>query len=252
MTMASDLASALDAVVFAQKCGIQPDQWQADFLRSPSRRVLQLACRQAGKTTSTGIKALHVASYEPGSTIVVVAPAERQSREFVRAAKLMHRAIDGAVPLRGDSVTKIEFENESRIIALPGGEDGRGIRGLAKVRLLILDEGALISDELLQATRPMLAVHPRAEMVILSTPKGRRGFFYELWHNNDPLWSRIRVTTDMCPRITPEFLAEERKILGPVRFSEEYGLEFVDNEMAAFPAQIIDGIFSKELRALWR
>jgi hypothetical protein len=252
MLIAHDIASALDPVAFARQCGIEPDAWQRDFLRSPSRRVLQLAARQVGKTLSCAIKAFHIASYEPEETTVIVAPSERQSKEFVRAMMQLHRAHPEPLATIGESVTKVEFVNGSRVVALPGGDDGRGIRGIPKVRLLLVDEGAQCSDDLLAATTPMLATHPRAELIALSTPKGRRGWFWDAWENGGDIWSRVRVTTDMCPRITPEFLTEQRQILGPTRFAEEFDLQFLDADAAqAFPSEIIDGIFSNDVRPLW-
>lgn len=249
--LARDIARSLDPVRFARDAGVTVDPWQADFLRSTSRRTLQLAARQVGKTTVTSLKAFHVATYEPGSLVLVVAPAERQSKEFVRGVRMLHRHLDGAVPLKAESVTKLELENESRIWALPGGDEGKGIRGISAPRLIIMDEAAQIPDALLGVLRPMMATNPNAEMIALSTPFGKRGWFYEAWTGGSPDWARVRVTTDMCPRITPEFLAEERRALGPTMFESEYGLVFHDDSMAAFPTHIIDGIFNKELRPLW-
>lgn len=252
MLIARDIAGALDPAAFAARCGVTVDPWQAEFLRSPSLRTLQLAARQVGKTTVTSLKAFHTATYEPGALILVVAPAERQSKEFVRSVRLLHKSLDDAVPLKAESVTKLEFENESRILALPGGEDGKTIRGLAGARLIILDEAAQIPDALIGVVRPMMATNPRAELIALSTPFGKQGWFYEAWTSGDPVWSRVKVTVDMCPRITRAFLEEERRALGETMFQSEYGLVFHDDSMAAFPTHIIDGIFSKELRALWQ
>ena len=251
MLIARDMARAADPVLFAKDCGFDLDPWQQDFVRSSARRVLQLAARQVGKTTSTAIKTFHTAVYEPGALIVVVAPAERQSKEFIRSVRHMHRALEGAMPLASESVTKVEFQNESRILALPGGEEGRTIRGLAGARLIVVDEAAQVSDELLAAIRPMMATNPRAEMIALTTPKGRRGWFYDAWHDPDSSWQRVRVTVDMCPRITAAFLADERKALGPTRFAEEYELAFIDSDTAAFSTALIDAAFKKELRPLW-
>jgi Terminase large subunit, T4likevirus-type, N-terminal len=249
--IARNLAHTLDPALFAEACGITCDPWQAEFLRSDSKRTLQLAARQVGKTTVTSLKAFHVATHEPGSLIVVVAPAERQSKEFVRGVRLLHKNLDDAVPLVGDSVTKMEFENESRILALPGGEEGKTIRGLAGARLVILDEAAQIPDSLLAVVRPMMATNPRAELIGLSTPFGKRGWFYDAWTGGDPVWSRVKVTVDMCPRITPAFLDEERRALGQTMFESEYGLVFHEDSAAMFPNHIIDSLFNTELRALW-
>jgi hypothetical protein len=63
--LAQDVALALDAVRLAQRCGLEPEDWQADVLRTPSRRVLLNCARQSGKSTITALKALHVALFEP-------------------------------------------------------------------------------------------------------------------------------------------------------------------------------------------
>jgi hypothetical protein len=86
----------------------------------------------------------------------------------------------------------------------------------------------------------------------LTTPNGKRGFFYEAWHSGDPTWHRVRVSADQCPRISKEFLEEELRELGPTRFSEEYQLEFVDNAQAAFNSAIIEALFDDHsVRELW-
>ncbi len=63
----------------------------------------------------------------------------------------------------------------------------------------------------------MLAVSSD-RIVCLSTPFGKRGFFFEEWANGQR-WNRLKVTADECPRISPEFLEEERRALGPHWFA---------------------------------
>jgi hypothetical protein len=252
MLIARDLHLAMDPVAFAEACGISPDPWQADLLRTDPRRALLNCSRQSGKTTVTGLKALHTALFESASLIVLLAPAQRQSAEMLRTIKLMHRRLDDAVPMKAESVLKIEFENDSRILALPGGEsDGRTIRGLAGARLIIVDEAARVPDELFAAVRPMLATNADGALILLSTPAGRRGAFYDLWHDGDPTWHRVRVPASECPRISPAFLAEELKALGQARFSEEYELAFLDSDTSAFSTAIIDAAFDETVKPLW-
>jgi hypothetical protein len=61
----------------------------------------------------------------------------------------------------------------------------------------------------------------------------------------------VRVAAEDCPRISKEFLAEELRELGQQRFSEEYGLAFLDPDEAVFSTEIIDNAFSKEVTPLW-
>jgi hypothetical protein len=117
------------------------------------------------------------------------------------------------------------FANGSRIISLPGN-NADTIRGYSAPALVVLDEGAFINDALYTALRPMLAVS-RGRFVMLSTPNGKRGAFYDAWSSGTAYWRRIEVKAEQCPRISPDFLAEERKALGEMLYSQEYECAFV-------------------------
>jgi hypothetical protein len=49
-----------------------------------------------------------------------------------------------------------------------------------------------------------------------------------------------------------QILDEELRELGASRFSEEYGLEFIDPNSAAFPTEIIANAFTNSVRPLWK
>jgi hypothetical protein len=61
----------------------------------------------------------------------------------------------------------------------------------------------------------------------------------------------VRVPATDCPRISADFLADELKELGALRFSEEYQLEFRDSDEAVFPAGVIAAAFTAEVQPLW-
>jgi hypothetical protein len=81
------------------------------------------------------------------------------------------------------------------------------------------------------------------KMVCLSTPFGRRGWFYEQWTGADPTWERIVSKAVECPRISPAFLAEERRMLGPAMFAQEHCCEFIEAEGQVFSAESIEAVF---------
>jgi hypothetical protein len=248
--MARDLSRALDPVLLAQDCGIDPDPWQATLLRERPRRSLLLCCRQAGKSTVTALMALWTAIFEPPALILLVSPSQRQSAELFRSVMLFHGKLDGAPTLNMESVLRAEFANGSRIIALPGSE--KTTRGYAKADLVVLDEAARTEDTLIAAVRPMMATSEGGgRLLALSTPAGRRGWYFEAWSGGSDVWHRIRVAATDCPRITQAFLDEELRELGAQRFSEEYGLEFLDPDEAVFPTAIIDAAFCSEVLPLW-
>jgi hypothetical protein len=118
--------------------------------------------------------------------------------------------------------------------------------------LIVLDEAARIDDELIAAIRPMQAtVKGGGRLVELSTPKGRRGHFFERWHSEDPGWLKIKVTADQCPRISRQFLEEELRELGPLMYSQEYMCEFVDDAEALFDSELIEAAFADDVVPLF-
>jgi hypothetical protein len=245
--MSLDLARALDPALLAQECGLTLDLWQADLLRKSPRRALLNCCRQGGKTEAASQSTLHTALMTSSALCIVVSPSQRQSAEFFRRCMASYRMLKGVPGLRAESVLRAEFENDSRIIALPGSE--ATVRGYAAADLVVIDEAARVEDELLAAVRPMLATS-NGRLIALSTPAGKRGWFYEAWIGDDS-WHRVRVPASECPRISKEFLAEELRELGQQRFSEEYELAFVDANEAVFGSAIIEAAFSQEVSPLW-
>jgi hypothetical protein len=245
--MARDLARALDPVLIAKDCGFDLDHWQADLMRSSAPRVLLLCSRQSGKTTVTALIALATAVLQPGALVLIVSPSQRQSAEMFRTVLRFYRELEGVPGLTQESVLRCELANGSRILALPGDE--RTIRGYASADLVIVDEAARCEDELVAAVRPMLAVS-QGRLIALSTPAGKRGWFYEAWMG-DASWHHVRVAATDCPRISQEFLDEELRELGPLRFGEEYGLEFLDNALTVFPTDLIDQAIADLGGPLW-
>jgi hypothetical protein len=228
--------------------GLTPDPWQTEFLRSDAARMLLLCHRQAGKSTVAAAKALGAALFEPRALVLLLSPTLRQSGELFRDKVLpLWRALGSPLHLRKPTQLELALSNGSRIVSLPENEEG--IRGFSGVRLLIIDEASRVSDNLYRAVRPMLATS-RGRLICLSTPFGKRGFFYDAWVGN-ARWERVRITADQCPRITPEFLTEERLALGERWYRQEYGCSFEDAVDVVFSQADIDAALTDEVLPLW-
>jgi len=180
--MGKDLARALDPALTAADCGLRLDQWQAELMRSTAPRVLLLCARQTGKSTVSALIALATAVMQAGALVLLVSPSQRQSGELFRTVMRHLRALSDAPGITAESALRVELANGSRIVALPGDE--RTIRGFAGATLVVLDEAARVEDELLAAVRPMLATSA-GRLIALSTPFGKRGFFYEARHADE-------------------------------------------------------------------
>jgi Terminase large subunit, T4likevirus-type, N-terminal len=247
MRAASDLALALDRAAFARAVGLEPDPWQERLLRSTADRVLLNCARQSGKSLMSAVIALHRAIYHPDSLVLILAPAERQAKEtFGKVATLYHALGHNVAP---DSSRKLgmQLASGSRIEALPGSE--KTIRGFSGVDLLILDEASRVDDELYFAVRPMLAVSGGA-LMMLTTPYGKRGVFFEEWTGGQG-WERYEVPANECPRISEEFLEEERAALPSWVFRQEYRCSFEETEDQVFTTDMIDRAVTSDVKPLF-
>jgi hypothetical protein len=242
-----DLRLALNRSAFARALGLEPDPWQERLLRSSSDRVLLNCCRQSGKSTMTGLIALHRALYHPGSLILCLAPALRQSQELFGKVLSFYRDIGRPVLPQAERKLSLELENGSRIVTLPGSE--KTIRGFSGAALLILDEAARVADELYFAVRPMLAVSGGA-LIMLSTPYGKRGVFYEEWTGGHG-WERYEVPASQCPRISEAFLEEERRVLPSWVFRQEYECSFEETEDQVFTTEMVEQAVTSEVTPLF-
>lgn len=228
--------------------GFTVDGWQRQVLQSASRRQLLLCCRQSGKSTTAAVLALHKALTCPDSLSLLVSPSLRQSSELFRKVASLLRRVDPA-PLRlEDNRLSFQLANGARVVSLPSSE--ATIRGFSAPDLIVEDEAARVSDELHQAVRPMLAISI-GTLILLSTPWGMRGHFHDLWENGGPGWERTRITAHDCPRISPEFLSQERESLPDLVFRSEYLVEFVDTVDQVFASEQIAAALDPELTPLW-
>ncbi len=242
------MASRMDPVSFAQLfLGITPDERQSVVLRSRSPQLILNCSRQWGKSTVSSVLALHQAHFHPKSLVLVVSPTLRQSGELIR--KIMTYLPSLGIRKKGDGVNSLSLElpNGSRIVGLPG-RDGT-IRGFSGTSLLIIDEASQVADSLYRSVRPFLAASKNGRMVVLSTPYGTRGFFWQEWERGAD-WERVETPATECPRFNPEFLERERKSMGESWFKQEYLCQFLENENTFLPRAWVEAAFTRDIEAL--
>jgi hypothetical protein len=217
-----------DAVAFArQHLRFHPDSVQAQVLDPNIRRGILNCCRQWGKSTTLAAKAVHHAFTHPDSLTLCITPSGRQSGTFIDKCRGFVRILNLPRRSAAEHRMSICMPNGARIIGLPGRDDTT--RGFSAVSLLLVDEASRVSEDIIEAVTPMLAAAPDAAYWLLSTPNGADNYFYQVWSNHDayPDWTRIRVTAPECPRITEEFLKEQRLSLAPTAYEQEYLCRFL-------------------------
>jgi hypothetical protein len=219
MSNLRELAYRIDPALWVhQILGIQPSEWQENFLRAArGASILALTARQCGKTTTAAWAMAHAALFLPGSLSVVACPAQRQSAEAVR--RVREAVIKAGGKLEADNVYGLELTNGSRVLALPGSDDS--IRGLTVDAWIVADEAARLPNDLIAALRPMRARRPEARFAMLSTAWSRADPFWMAWDSDDSSWMRLKATADTV-HYDPDFLEKERRALGEDGFKREY------------------------------
>ena len=74
-------------------------------------------------------------------------------------------------------------------------------------------------------------------LVLLSTPFGRGGYFYDSFTDKD--FESFHVSSEKCRRIPAEFLRKEKLRMSKVEYAQEYLGEFVEDWNQFFPTDLI-------------
>jgi Terminase large subunit, T4likevirus-type, N-terminal len=247
-TLTNAVVPLLDAVEWIRaRLGFEPDEPQRAVVRSQAKRGILNCTRQWGKSTIGAAIAVHRAHTRTESLVLVASPTERQSGEFIRKAAGMLRKLGIRPRGDGDNDISLQLPNRSRIVGLPGVEST--VRGFSAVSLLLIDEAARVDDSMYLALRPMLAVG-RGDLLLMSTPKGKAGFFYEAWEHGGEEWFRMSVPATDCPRIGKDFLEEERRVMGTAWFEQEYMCGFVETGMSVFGRDMVEAALDESVTPL--
>lgn len=239
----ANLRNRRDPAEWARSIGITPGPDQLRFLKTQSKRIIVKCCRQWGKSFCAAIRAWWRATTRPGSLILIIAAAERQSTETFKKGREMEAYMDTPPEKYRETVTQVEFANGSRIVALPSTHTK--IRGFSAPDEIILDEAAWVPDELILAVSPMLATNDGV-LTLMSSPFGERGLFYEWFTGDDPGWERVEVNGFQCPRIKDEWLLREKGIIPDLWWRQEWMVEFVSTDEQLFTPAMIDALESDE------
>ena len=244
-TSANALAAEDIATFARERLGFNIEASQLALLQSNAKRGIVNCARQFGKSSLGAIKAIYRAWTRPGCLVLVASPTKRQSGLFLAKARALGLGLRVGLRKDPDHELSIRFPNGSLIVGLPARE--ATIRGFSSVSMLIIDEAARVPDIAYKAMRPMLAA-VNGDLWLLSTPKGRRGFFYEQFMYGGERWTRFEVPATACPeRISSEFLEEELAEMGPSWVKQEYFCEFLDTGRTVFNQQLVEDAVTDEI-----
>jgi len=235
------LWNAPNAVAYAEKrLEIKLDDWQKEYIAHEGNTVVR-AGRQSGKSFAESLRVALFALLNPNTSTLIIASVDRQSVELLEKVKAQIMGLAPYQIIGKPTFHKIILKNGSKIMAEPAGQTGYGLRGFT-VNKLVADEAHYIPDAVFVAIRPMLAT-TGGTLDLLSTPRGNEGFFYDCFQSDD--FHKIHIMSKDCPRISDEFLEQERKRMTKLEYCQEYEAEFLDSLMQFFSRELIEECFSE-------
>lgn len=269
--LANELAASIDPFRYLKSLGFEAFDWQQEALDPGIDRLILLCGRQSGKSTAIAALCTHKAKYQPGSLILLFSPTEDQSEELMSKISTLMSQDKEIILVRDSSETK-KLLNGSRIKAFSASP--KAARGYSDPDIIVFDEAAQVPRELYLTVRPMMT-GGKTTLILLSTPYGKEGFFYDTWTDGSPEWTRVMVKpTDVLhdalpdeyppvdekawadmqrskgikayisPRHKKPFLREELRVMGEHWYRQEYNCEFLSPVDSLFDPADVDAAFS--------
>ena len=276
---AAELLYAISCYHYVRSLGFKPYDWQGAILKSTRKRKAVNGARQAGKSTIVSAKPCHVAKYYPESVSLILAATEYQAFLDMEKVKdfIAHDLNYPKIERSSDRL--IMLANGSWIMVVPATE--KAARGPSAPKLILIDEASRVENIVYQSgIIPMLTDNPDCELIQISTPHGKLGFFFDAMNN--PKWERYEVRSpwdvvDLEFRLEPaEPEAEYRRKcaekgvlgfysprhmnkeeqefnlgeMGTNMYLQEYGVQFIEPEDQVFSYDEIEKLMSSTAEPL--
>ncbi len=185
--------------------------------------------------------------YKGGKILIITGTREKTAAKIMSRLKQLFQNIPETINTQ-KHVLKIRLQNGTEIEALPSNSDA--IRGDTKIDAIFVDEAAHfdLSDDstILDAIQPIVFTN-KADLYLVSTPNGPRGFFYHLVDSeNDYIKCKYDYTCAIGYIYSKEEIETELK-RKDIDVNQEYCCEFTRGRGAFLPPPFIANIETWDL-----
>lgn len=166
-------------------CDLRSYQEKMVNLVHNNNKVIMLAPRQSGKTTSIATYIAHYVIFNKFKTVAIIANKEDTAKEIFDRVQLIFEYLPIWLKpgVKEWNKKSMDFDNGCSVII--GSTSSSSISGKS-INLLYIDEVALISKKMAEAffnsVLPVVAADENAKIVLSSTPKSLN-HFYKMWKN---------------------------------------------------------------------
>jgi len=204
-------------------------------------------------TTLMTIVCLWNVIFKKDYQVAILANKEDQAKEILERIKLAYEELPNWLKAGVSEFTKenLRLVNGSKIFVSTTSESG--IRGKS-VNLLFVDEFAhiapQIADPFFKSVMPTISSSKSAKIVLISTPKGAEGKFYEIFRDAEKKkngWCAVKIHYSQVPGRDAAWIKEQQASINydMDTWKQEFEIEFLENGIAALNQAIIDRMKSE-------
>lgn len=216
-----------------------------------NRKVILMEGRQQGKTITSAACILWYTLFQDSKTVAILANKAAAAREVMSRYQGMYENL----PLWLQQGVKewnkgsIELENGSKVFT--AATAASGIRGKS-VNWLYIDEAAIIpnniAEEFFTATYPTIMAGETTKVLMSSTPLGYN-HFWKFWNDaeqgiND--FVNLFIPYTAIPGRDERWAAEQRAVLGDVKFTQEVLCNFLGSSYTLLDADTLGRLSPKQ------
>lgn len=196
------------------------------------RFVLNMESRQSGKTATAAACLMYYAIFNEVKTVAILANKAAAAREVLTRIRFMYERLPkwlqhGVVTWnKGD----IELENGSKIFTAATSATAVTGRSCSWV---YVDEAALVNnnlaDEFFTSAWPTISSGKTTKFLMSTTPRGYN-YYWKFWNDSEQGlndFKRVQITWDEIPGRDDKWLAEQKSILGQLKFNQEVLCQFL-------------------------
>ena len=188
-----------------------------------------LKSRQLGLSTITAAYAMWMVLFHKDKNVLVIATKHAVAQNFIKKCKFLLASCPKWLILPQvvkNNSQAIEFNNGSQIKAIPTSDDAGRSEALS---LLIVDEAAFVRnfDTLWTGLYPTLSTG--GEAIVLSTPNGVGGQYYDLWvyaDKGENIFNPIKLPWDVHPDRDNAWFEAETKNMTQKQIAQELLCDF--------------------------
>ena len=212
--------------------------FQEDFVKRIHENRFNVAKygRRSGKTATTSAYLLWSILFNKNFKVGILANKHTMAKKIVATMQLAYEYLPNWLQQGILTWNKSEFILENGSSVFSNSTSSSAIRGDG-LNILYIDEFAFvpqnIQEEFFTSAYPTITSGSTTKIVITSTPNGM-DYFYKIWkesENGKNPFIRSEVHWSEIPGRDDAWYEEQMNLLGSLKFSQEYGVEFLGSSM---------------------